>query len=306
MSRRPDRVPYWLYAALALLLLSLIGVVLLPVDGVREEPAVSTPAKPFDDQAREQSSTVYEEFQKAPVSPSIETLPTPRISRAGTGIALVMDDVGYDLNALKRVLALPFRVAISILPDAPYAAEAARMAHEAGSIVMLHLPMEPSDPKYRARMNGSFLKTGMDEAQIHDRFIQALNRVPHVTGVNNHMGSLLTTLEEPMRWVMEICKKRALFFIDSRTAHNSVAANIAAEHGLAWASRRVFLDHTVDDEDLRLAWKSALRCAKRKGSCIVIAHPHAETLNFLEQQVLEDEHLFIRPLTTLLHSGGVL
>jgi polysaccharide deacetylase 2 family uncharacterized protein YibQ len=306
MSRRPDRVPYWLYAALALLLLSLIGVVLLPVDGVREEPAVSTPAKPFDDQAGEQSSTVYEEFQKAPVSPSIETLPTPRISRAGTGIALVMDDVGYDLNALKRVLALPFRVAISILPDAPYAAEAARMAHEAGSIVMLHLPMEPSDPKYRARMNGSFLKTGMDEAQIHDRFIQALNRVPHVTGVNNHMGSLLTTLEEPMRWVMEICKKRALFFIDSRTAHNSVAANIAAEHGLAWASRRVFLDHTVDDEDLRLAWKSALRCAKRKGSCIVIAHPHAETLNFLEQQVLEDEHLFIRPLTTLLHSGGVL
>jgi polysaccharide deacetylase 2 family uncharacterized protein YibQ len=120
------------------------------------------------------------------------------------------------------------------------------------------------------------------------------------------MGSLLTTLEEPMRWVMEICKKRALFFIDSRTAHNSVAANIAAEHGLAWASRRVFLDHTVDDEDLRLAWGSALKCAKRKGSCIVIAHPHAETLNFLEQQVLEDERLFIRPLTSLLHSGGVL
>lgn len=299
MSRRPERRPYWLYAALAFLLLLLIGVVLLPVDGVREEPVASAPA-------RQQSSMVYEEFQKAPISPSIEALPTPRTSRTGTGIALIMDDVGYDLNALKRVLALPFRVAISILPDAPYAAEAARMAHEAGSIVMLHLPMEPSDPKYRARMNGSFLKTGMDEAQVHDRFIQALNRVPHVAGVNNHMGSLLTTLEEPMRWVMKICKKRALFFIDSRTVHNSVAANIAAEYGLAWASRRVFLDHTVDDEDLRLAWKSALKCAKHKGSCIVIAHPHAETLNFLEQQVLEDERLFIRPLTALLHSGGAL
>ncbi len=304
MSRRPNRVPYWLYVALAFLLLSLIGVVLLPVDEVREEPVTSIPARLFDERARQQSSVVYEEFQKAPVSPSTEALPTPHTSLAGTGIALIIDDVGYDLNALKRVLALPFRVAISILPDAPYAAEAARMAHEAGSTVMLHLPMEPSNPKYRARMNGSFLKTGMNEAQIRDRFIQALNRVPHVTGVNNHMGSLLTTLEEPMRWVMEICKKRSLFFIDSRTAHNSVAANIAAGHGIAWASRRVFLDHTVDDEDLRLAWKSALKCAKRKGSCIVIAHPHAETLNFLEQQVLVDERIFIRPLTTLLHSGG--
>jgi hypothetical protein len=305
MSRRPNRVPYWLQTALVFLLLLLIAVVLLPVDGVREEPAVSTPARLSDDQARQQSSVVYEEFQKAPIRPSAEVLPTSHISRAETGIALIMDDVGYDLNALKRVLALPFHVAISILPDAPYAAEAARMAHEAGSTVMLHLPMEPSNPKYRARMNGSFLKTGMDEAQVHDRFIQALNRVPHVTGVNNHMGSLLTTLEEPMRWVMELCKKRALFFIDSRTAHNSVAANIAAEHGLAWAERRVFLDHTVDDEDLRLAWKSALKCAKRKDSCIVIAHPHVETLNFLEQQVLEDERLFIRPVTTLLHSGGI-
>ncbi len=303
MSRRPNRVPYWLQIVLFFLLLLLIGVVLLPVEGVREEPAVSIPARPFDDQTREQSSLVYEEFQKAPVSPPAEALPTPHISRAG--IALIMDDVGYDLNALKRVLALPFRVAISILPDAPYAAEAARMAHEAGSTVMLHLPMEPSNPKYRARMNGSFLKTGMDEAQIHDHFIQALNRVPYVTGVNNHMGSLLTTLEEPMRWVMELCKERALFFVDSRTVHNSVAADIAAEYGLAWASRRVFLDHTVDDEDIRLAWKSALRCAKRKDSCIVIAHPHAETLNFLEQQVLEDERLFIRPVTTLLHPGGV-
>jgi polysaccharide deacetylase 2 family uncharacterized protein YibQ len=307
MSRRPDRTPYWLYAVLAFLLLSLIGVVLLPVDDeVREEPVVSAPASLLDEQARQQSNTAYEEFQKAPIRPLIEALPTPHTNREGTGIALVMDDVGYDLKALKRVLALPFHVAISVLPDAPYAAEAASMAHEAGSTVMLHLPMEPSDPKYRVRMNSSFLKIGMDKPQIRDHFIQALNRVPHVTGVNNHMGSLLTTMEEPMRWVMEICKKRALFFIDSKTAHNSVAADIAAEHGLAWASRRIFLDHTVDDEDLRLAWKSALKCAKGKGSCIVIAHPHAETLNFLEQQVSEEDRPFIQPVTTLLHSGGAL
>ena len=305
MSRRPKRAPLWLRAALAVLLVLLIGVVLWPVDGVQEEPEHAISGERPLEKTKQQSSVVYEEFQQAPISPAVTPSPTPHINHAGTGIALIMDDVGYDLNALERVLALPFRVAISILPDAPYATEAANMTYEAGSTVMLHLPMEPSNPKYRARMNGAFLKTGMDEIQIRDHFMQALNRVPHVAGVNNHMGSLLTTLEEPMRWVMDVCKEQRLFFIDSKTAHNSVAANIAAEHGIAWASRRIFLDHTIDSEDLRLAWKSAVKCAKRKGSCIVIAHPHAETLNFLEQQVSDDEHLFIQPVTTLLHSGGV-
>jgi len=299
MSRGPERTPYWLYSALVLMLVFLVVVVLLPADGEQKEPEIAV-SDPFTGE-QHQSGLLYEEFQKAP----IEASETPPVNHAGTGIALIMDDVGYDLKALKRVLALPFHVAISILPDAPYAEESAKMAHAAGSTVMLHLPMEPSNPKYRARMNGAFLKADMDEAQIKDHFIQALNRVPHVTGVNNHMGSLLTTLKEPMQWVMQVCKQRALFFVDSRTAHNSVAATVAADSGVAWASRRVFLDHTVDDEDLRLAWKSVLKCAKRKGSCIVIAHPHAETLNFLEQRVLESERGSVQPLTTLLHSGGV-
>ncbi len=305
MSRRPIRTPYWLYAVLAFLLVLLVVVVILPADEAQKRPASAAPVKPFDLQIEKRPAVVYEEFHKAPARPATKPLPLPSANHTGSGIALIMDDVGYDLNALRRVLALPFRVAISILPDSPYAAEAAIMAHEAGSTVMLHLPMEPSNPKYRARMNGSFLKIDMNEDQVRDHFIQALNKVPHVTGVNNHMGSLLTTLEEPMRWVMEICKERGLFFVDSKTAHNSVAAKTAVAQGVTWASRRVFLDHTVDEEDLRLAWKSAMKCAKRKGSCIVIAHPHAETLNFLEQQVLEDERGVVRPLTTLLHAGGV-
>jgi len=302
MSRRPVRTPYWLYAVLACLLVLLIVVVLLPSDGVREESGGQLPVKSSDEHDKEQSRVVYEEFHKAPARPSSKPLPTPSTNRAG--IALIMDDVGYDLDALRRVLELPFRVAISILPDAPYAVQAAEMAHEAGSIVMLHLPMEPSNPKYRARMDDSFLKTGMNEVQVHERFRQALEQVPYVTGVNNHMGSLLTTLEEPMRWVMEVCKEKSLFFVDSKTSRDSVAATVAEKRGIPWASRRVFLDHTVEDEDLRLAWESAMRCAKRKGSCIVIAHPHAETLNFLEQQVIEGDRSLIQPLTTLLHSGG--
>lgn len=169
---------------------------------------------------------------------------------------------------------------------------------------MLHLPMEPTTPKYRARMDESFLRADMTEAQVRQRFYLALQQVPYVAGVNNHMGSLLTTLAAPMKWVMEICKERSLFFVDSKTSHSSVAADMAAQYGLAWGSRRIFLDHTVDAEDLKMAWRAALRCAEQQGSCIVIAHPHAETLNFLEQQVTAKEFQWIRPVTSMLHAEG--
>ena len=223
-----------------------------------------------------------------------------------SGIALVIDDVGYDMKALKRLLALPFPVAISILPDSPGSAEAAMRAYESGNVVMLHLPMEPTTPKYRSRMGSSFLRMDMDRSQIRQKFIQALEQVPYVTGVNNHMGSLLTTLEAPMQWVMDVCKEHALFFIDSKTAHGSIAADVAEKTGIAWGARRIFLDHTVDPEDLKLAWGSALRCAQQKGSCIVIGHPHAETLDFLEHQVRSEDYRLIRPVTSMLHTEGVL
>lgn len=310
MSRKSKKAPRWLHVALAFLLVVLVVIVLLPTG--QEEP-VLTPAAvqnmesvpaPFSSSAK-QLNFAYEELTEQKSLQAPKDVPIPlKNGFPETGIALVMDDVGYDLKALKRVLALPFPVAISILPDAPGAAKAATMAHEAGEIVMLHLPMEPTSPKYRSRMTDAFLRTDMNEAQVRERTILALKQVPYVVGINNHMGSLLTTLEAPMQWVMDICRERSLFFVDSKTSNNSVAANVASEYGLAWGSRRIFLDHTVDAEDLKMAWGAAVRCAEQKGSCIVIAHPHAETLSFLEQQMTEKDHRFIRPVTSMLHAGG--
>ena len=306
MSKRVKKKPHWLYATLVAMLMAMVTMVLLP-DDEQPQPTQSSVVMVGPEAGQhEEAPVAFEELGED------RNLQAPKhvdvVVHNGypeAGIALVMDDVGYDLRALKRLLALPFPVAISILPDAPDAAAAAEMAHRSGRVVMLHLPMEPTTPKYRANMSSAFLRVEMNEGQVRQKFQQALEEIPYVAGVNNHMGSLLTTLEEPMRWVMDVCKEHALFFIDSKTAHNSVAADIAEESGIAWGARRIFLDHTVEAEDLKMAWASAVRCAKQKGSCIVIAHPHAETLNFLEQQVREEDRGLMRPVTSMLHSGGV-
>ncbi|MDX8384088.1 MAG: divergent polysaccharide deacetylase family protein, partial [Ghiorsea sp.] len=73
-----------------------------------------------------------------------EPTPTFKATKASTSakdrpsskhLALLIDDIGYDLRALQRLIALPYQINVAILPDAPHAKKAARMAHQHGITV---------------------------------------------------------------------------------------------------------------------------------------------------------------------------
>jgi len=301
--RRP---PVWLHATL-LLLLCMLGLgtwLSMTTDeegapGHREQAlsgpgdVTPTPLSP---------KLTYEDFQLAP---SLREMTGKRNqARAPSkGIAIIMDDVGYDLKQVRRVLALPFPVALSIMPDAPHARESAEMANSNGRIVMLHMPMQPVSQLSSAKTSEGFLRADMRRPEVRRLISGALGKVPYVSGINNHMGSLLTSMAMPMRWVMEICRQQGLFFVDSRTSKETVAAEQARLAGIGWGERRVFLDHNPDPEDLETAWKLAKRYLARDGYCIVILHPHAETLDFLEHRISEFDKRQIVSVTDLLHQG---
>ena len=63
----------------------------------------------------------------------------PRLLRA----AIVIDDMGHDLEAAHKLLALDYPLTFSVLPDLRYTQVTAEEAHRGGREVMLHLPMEP-------------------------------------------------------------------------------------------------------------------------------------------------------------------
>jgi hypothetical protein len=299
--KRGSPPPRWLYVTLLLLFVLLVAALWLLM-----QPEHPRQTHPQHSLGVDSPAPVFEDFSYVPPAPVVEAIVEPKVTppaEAQNGLALVLDDVGYDLPALRRLLKLPFPVAISVLPDAPSAREAAELAHAHGNVVMLHLPMEPANPHYRAKMDNSFLRGCMDEQTIRAKFESALKQVPYAVGVNNHMGSFLTAQPDAMNWVMDECRKQGLFFLDSKTSGKSVAADIAAEHGLVWGERRVFLDNTTNLEDMQRAWRAGMRCARQKGGCIMIAHPHAETLDFLEHQVPKSDYGHMRRVTTLLHAA---
>jgi len=198
---------------------------------------------------------------------------------ATPSLVLIIDDVGNNGPLGERAVALPGPVTLAFLPHTPHAARLAEKAATQGKGIMLHAPMANATG---AALGPGALTEDMDQAHIQQTLSDSLDAIPHVQGVNNHMGSVLTAKDDAMRWVMEVIDKRGLFFIDSLTNPESVAGQAANRAGIMTARRDVFLDNDRSLEGLVSQFQRALDIAQRDGSVVLIGHPYPETLDFLE------------------------
>src|SRR5206468_8866644 len=139
----------------------------------------------------------------------------------------------------------------------------AEEARRRGYQVMLHLAMQSL---HHAKPEPQELRPGMrpdDVAMLVNEFLRA---VPDVTGVNNHQGSQSTADVALMDTLMPVLRERKLFYIDSRTAKETVAYEAARQAGVPCAFRNVpFLDDVAEASAVRKQLELALRGAKEKG-----------------------------------------
>ena len=213
-------------------------------------------------------------------------------------LALIIDDIGYR-HTDKAVLALPNTVTLAVLPHTPLGKELANAGHQKGHEIMLHLPMQA--------LNGKTLGLGgltntMTEVQIRTSVIDAINSVPFAKGANNHMGSLLTQLDDPMLWVMETLKQKQLYFVDSMTTRFTKAGDNADKLGIPLLKRQLFLDNDTSANALERQFNLMISQAHTQGSLVAIAHPYPETMRFLEANLhrLKTEGIDLVPASSLL------
>jgi polysaccharide deacetylase 2 family uncharacterized protein YibQ len=200
---------------------------------------------------------------------------------AGGQLAIILDDLGYERAPADALLALPFRLTISVLPRLPFSAEIAEEAYRRGDQVLLHLPMASTNDQ--ARPEAIELRPGMNPEEVAQALSTMLDTVPHAVGANNHQGSLATTDPLLMAALMPALRQRGLFFIDSRTTAQTVAYDTAERMGVRAAYRNVFLDDTPTREAVLAQLALAERKAKHEGWAIAIGHPHRATLAALEE-----------------------
>tara|TARA_R100000005_G_scaffold93265_2_gene68334 strand:+ start:7978 stop:8802 length:825 start_codon:yes stop_codon:yes gene_type:complete len=209
-------------------------------------------------------------------------------------LVIIIDDLGNRLKEGRLTVALPGRISVAVLPHTPHGARLAEEAHRAGKDVMLHAPMSTLDHR---PLGPGALTDALSETEFRDTLEAALASVPHVQGVNNHMGSGLTQRPEPMRWLMAELTARDLYFVDSRTHKATVAAAAAAEAGLPHLSRQVFLDNVADPEAIAERFLAAVNQARQRGLAVAIGHPYPETIAFLQAVLPELEAQGIRLAT---------
>ena len=212
--------------------------------------------------------------------------PEPPPIKKQPRVAIIIDDMGYDRALAEKFIGLNAAFTLAILPHSPHQQTIARIAHAQGAEIMLHLPMEPSEYPEINPGPGALL-TSMNPDELLKALDENLQAVPHVKGVNNHMGSKMTTHSEQIYQVFSVLKRRGLYFVDSRTTEASICQPSARLLQLPFAQRDVFLDHVQDPAFIRKQVRELVRVARQKGEALGIGHPHTTTYNTLKEVLPE-------------------
>jgi hypothetical protein len=198
-------------------------------------------------------------------------------------IAIVIDDLGNSREEGRRVVALPGPVACSILPHTIDGPEIADHAQAARKEVLLHLPMESVGEK---PLGTGGITLEMTEGEIRATVADDIASIPHLVGMNNHEGSLITQHPGDMAWILQTLHGAGpYFYIDSYTSADSVAYQIAREQSVPTARRNIFLDDVNTEAAVREQWERLLKLAKHRGFALAIGHPRSMTLKVLEAEL---------------------
>ncbi len=208
-----------------------------------------------------------------------EKLPRPFVDLPK--VAIIIDDMGYHKRLGEQLLGLPVVLNYSFLPFVPHSRAQAVQAHLAGRTVLLHLPLQPRNPAWNPGP-GALLVDDAPPVQ-REKFVRCLAEIPHVSGVNNHMGSLFTEDSRAMTEVMRQIHASGLFFVDSYTTSASTGLQVAAELQVRSARRDVFLDNVLDERQICLRLEELVEVALQRGWGIGIAHPHQVTVDALRR-----------------------
>jgi polysaccharide deacetylase 2 family uncharacterized protein YibQ len=206
----------------------------------------------------------------------------PQVVAGGPRIGLIIDDMGNQLWRGQDALALPGAITYSFLPHTAHGPGLARKAHLLGKEVMLHLPMESVAGE---RLGPGALTASMSERQLRAELWAAIASIPHAVGLNNHMGSLLTSDPQAMGWLMASINDADLYFVDSRTTSETVAQRTAEETGVPSTRRDVFLDNEREPDAIRRQLRRLVGLALARGSAVGIGHPYPETIRVLAQEL---------------------
>lgn len=215
-------------------------------------------------------------------------------------LAIIIDDLGYKADIDEKFARFPAALSLAVMPSGPGAKKIADSGHDAGKVILAHIPMEPLGYPDEDPGPGALL-VSMDADALVETLRADIAKVPHAAGVNNHMGSRLSQEARALLPLFTALKKDGLFFVDSVTTPASRAGAVAKMLELPFARRDVFLDHTKSRADVKASLLKAVSLAAKNGKAVAIGHPHPVTYGVLAEMLGEiKRQVRIVPVTEIV------
>lgn len=186
-------------------------------------------------------------------------------------LAVIIDDLGNKMEGTDEIMSMPVKLTVAVMPFLQTTQQDAKRAHEQGYDVLLHLPMEPKRGRPEWLGPGAIL-TKMSDEEVRKRVEAAIDNVPYAVGINNHMGSKVTADERIMSIVLDICKERGLFFVDSKTNYRSVVGKLCEQKGLPQVYNHIFLDDVASNDHISRQIGKVSEWLKSHENCVTIGH----------------------------------
>lgn len=214
-------------------------------------------------------------------------------------VVIVIDDMGISQKRTADISSLQAPLTVSFLTYGRRLAEQIQNSRASGQEIMIHVPMEALKAVDTAP---DVLTTKMTKDEIKANLQAMIAKFENIKGINNHMGSKLTEDKEKMLAVMEVLQEQGLFFLDSKTSAASRAEEAAAEIGIAYAHRHVFLDNNNDKQYILGQLKKTEQLARKNGYAIAIGHPKTQTYAALKEWLpkLEQQGIEVVPLSRVI------
>jgi len=201
----------------------------------------------------------------------------------GAKIAIVLDDFGYNMNNIEPLFEVNSPLTISILPRLPYSEIITEQAFKNGFEVILHLPLEPHSKE--SKLEEGTIMVDMSGQKVNELLTKAIESVPKLKGVSNHMGSKALEDSNFMQGLFMELKKRDLYFLDNLVTDKSVCREVAKSVGLRTAARSVFLDNESNEGYIEKQIFRTANLAAKTGWAIGVGHDRANTIKVLAKVI---------------------
>lgn len=230
-----------------------------------------------------------------PTTPKSQTKPYRYPSAK---VAIVIDDLGVKTPQYLMLMDIPFKLNLAIIPGLKNSKSLLKeLALMDRYELLLHMPMEPfarrgdqeSQGANRIQAYPFYIDRHSDAASISLALDKAMDQISgwgFVKGLNNHMGSYVTSSPNLMSPILDWARTHQLFFLDSLTSRTTVAYEMARQQHIPAYHNEIFLDGIDDPDAIRERLRKAVARSRTEGQVVAIGHiTRKYTLSVLKEMM---------------------